>query len=119
MSDEHVKNIKKFIIEDLQKDDFFLNETYESVDGFIFISPSTLRLRYFGYKLLKDIYKNETFDLSERLTGKELMTLKNCVGWPYYLPTHNTTITLFTMKHSFILKLNGGDVKKWLSNLSK
>jgi hypothetical protein len=83
----------------------------------IFQSPGSLRLRPIGQSMMKGVYEWHEFPLEERLTGRELMTLKEKVGYPYFLPMNHTHIVLFTVKQSFVLKLNGGDVKKWLANL--
>ena len=52
-----------------------------------------------------------------KLNGRELLTLKNYVGWPYFLPQDHSYIILFTIKASFLLKLQGGHVKKWLAQI--
>lgn len=116
MAAEHIKPLKEFIFEELKRGSFGA-ETDKSLDGFIFLSPTTLRLRFSGFKALKEIYTHETFELEKRITGAELLTLKNYVTWPYYLPTNHSELHLFTIKQSFVLRLNGGDVKKWLKHL--
>ena len=118
MAAEHIKPLKEFIFDELIQGDFE-GETHDSLDGLIFMAPTTLRLRPFGFQALKKVYTHERFDLSEKLTGRELLTLKNHVTWPYYLPTNHGHLDLFTIKQAFILRLNGGDVKKWLKNLHK
>lgn len=114
MSEEHVNALKEFIYSELEKADYELTDRLKKD---IFISPKTLRLRFFGFNLLKRYYTYNTFELEERLTGRELLTLRDKVGWPYFLPTNHSHIELFTIKQSFVLKLSGGDVKKWLKNL--
>ncbi len=116
MAEEHIQPLKDFIFNDLD-DDLFPEETHKSLDGLMFNAPTTLRLTHFGYSILRNIYDHEKFPLEEKLTGRELLTLKNHVTWPYYLPGSHANLFLFTIKQSFVLKLNGGDVKKWLEHL--
>ena len=117
MSEDRVLELQEFIFKEVQEHGWE-NETFDSFVNLTFQSPKSLRLRLFGYGILKDVYKNEEFPLEERLTGRELLTLRDCVGYPYYLPANHSRIILFTVKQSFVLKLNGGDVKKWLKNLA-
>ena len=117
-SDEHIKDLKDFIFaqllaEGILKSDF----KREKLDLLVFQSIHSLRLRLLGYTMLKNIYDHERFELKEKLTGRELMTLKKHVAWPYYLPVNHSHIVLFTIKESFLLKLQGGDVKKWLAQV--
>lgn len=114
MSEERVSALKEFIYTELEKDGLLVDDEFKKQ---VFQSPNTIRLRYFGFMVLKRYYKYESFELEERLTGRELLTLRDNVGWPYFLPTNHSHISLFTIKQSFVLKLNGGDVKKWLKNL--
>lgn len=114
MSEERVNALKEFIYTELEKDGLLVDDEFKKQ---VFQSPNTIRLRYFGFMVLKRYYKYESFELEERLTGRELLTLRDNVGWPYFLPTNHSHISLFTIKQSFVLKLNGGNVKKWLKNL--
>jgi len=117
-SDEHIKELKEFIFDQLEEEGKILSEVdRDKLDLALFKSHGTLRLTKIGYMMLKAVYTNEKFALSKRLTGRELMTLKNDVGWPYFLPTDHSYIVLFTVKASFFLKLQGGDVKKWLKQI--
>lgn len=90
---------------------------YKKLDLAMFQSHTSLRLKRTGYMLLKTIYANEKFPLEKKLTGRELLTLKNHVGWPYFLPVDQSYIVLFTIKESFLLRLQGGNVKKWLKQI--
>jgi hypothetical protein len=83
----------------------------------VFQAPSTIRLRPFGFTLLKDLFDCYEFELQERLTGRELLALKNYVGLPYFLPVNGKRIFIFSAKSAFRLKLGGGDVKKWLNSM--
>ena len=116
MATEHIKPLKEFIFAELKQGDLE-GETDKSLDGLIFNAPTTLRLNQFGFHLLNQVYTHEAFQLERSLTGRELLTLKNYVTWPYYLPGNHSNLYLFTIKQAFVLKLNGGDVKKWLENL--
>ena len=113
---EHIQPLKDFIFDDLNIE-IFPEETHKSLDGLMFNAPTTLRLTHFGYNIMRNVYDHEKFPLEEKLTGRELLTLKNHVTWPYYLPGSHANLFLFTIKQAFILKLNGGAVKKWLDNL--
>jgi hypothetical protein len=114
MSENRIAALKEYIFNDLIE----VGNALEPNDiHLIFQSPKSLRLRPLGKSLLKGAYEHHDFPLEERLTGRELLTLRDCVGWPYFLPANHTHILLFTTKQSFVLKLNGGDVKKWLKNL--
>ena len=114
MSEERIEALKKHIIDELQQEGV---DTSGDFSKMLWQSPRSLRLRFFGYNILKRYYKYVDFPLEERLTGRELMTLKYDVQYPYYLPSNHSHLSLFTLKQSFVLKLNGGDVKKWLSDL--
>jgi hypothetical protein len=114
MSEERVTALREFIFSELEAVGLTVDDDFKKQ---MFQSPATIRLRYFGYMILKQYYEHESFDLDERLTGTELFTLRDKVGWPYFLPVNHSHVVLFTIKASFVLKLNGGDVKKWLKNL--
>lgn len=116
MAAEHIQPLKEFIFAELKQGDF-KDETDKSLDGLIFNAPTTLRLSRLGFYALNKVYDHEAFPLDDSLTGRELLTLKNHVTWPYYLPANHSNLYLFTIKQAFVLKLNGGDVKKWLENL--
>jgi len=115
MSDEHVKELKDFIFAELMNSNLTIDK--DLLDPLLFQSPTSLRLRNPGYHVLKNMYDNEKFELAEKLNGRELLTLKNDVGWPYFLPQDHSYIILFTIKASFLLKLQGGNVKKWLKQI--
>ena len=119
-SDDHVKELKDFIFKHMKQEGKLLSEVeHDKLDLALFQSHSSLRLKKTGYMLLKTVYDNEKFPLEKKLTGRELMTLKKHVGWPYYLPVDHSYIVLFTIKESFLLKLQGGNVKKWLEQIYK
>ena len=114
MTEDRIKALKEFIFNDLIE----AGNTLEPNDiHLIFQSPASLRLRPLGKSLLSGVYESHDFELEERLTGRELMTLRDKVGYPYFLPANHSHILLFTTKQSFVLKLNGGDVKGWLEKL--
>ena len=115
MSNDHVKELKDFIFAEIIEQGN-LSEGHH-LDALIFQSPTSLRLRNSGYHILKNLYDNEKFELESKLNGRELLTLKNDVGWPYFLPQNHSYIILFTIKASFLLKLQGGHVKKWLAQI--
>jgi len=115
MLDDHAKSLKQFIIDELHEAGHV--GTDEELDFAMFQSASSLRLRWTGYRALRELYEHEEFPLEEKLTGRELMTLKYDVGWPYFVPSNHSTLFLFTMKQSFMLKLQGGDVKRWLAEI--
>lgn len=117
-SDEHIKDLKDFIFAHLEKEGKLLSDVdRDKLDLALFKSHRSLRLTRVGYMMLKTVFDSEKFLLDERLSGRELMTLKNDVGWPYFLPVDHSYIILFTIKESFLLKLQGGNVKKWLENI--
>lgn len=116
-SEQHVRELKDFIFKQLHDADLIINTDSEKLDSALFQSPTSLRLRKPGYILLKAIYDHEKFPLESKLTGRELLTLKNDVGWPYFLPVDQSYLVLFTIKESFLLKLQGGNVKKWLAQI--
>ena len=115
MLDEHGTILKEFIINELQEAGH--DETNEELDNIMFQSISSLRLRWAGFKALRELYDHQEFPLDDKLTGRELMTLKNYVKWPYFLPSNQSSLYLFTIKQSFLLKLQGGDVKRWLAEI--
>ena len=115
MNEEHITALKEHIIKDLEAEGVDVSGDFSKM---LWQSPRSLRLRLFGFNVLKKYYKFVDFPLEDiRLTGRELMTLKYKVAYPYYLPTNHSHLSLFTIKQSFVLKLNGGDVKKWLADL--
>ncbi len=119
-SDEHIRELKDFIFKQLEEEGKLLSDIDRNkLDLALFQSHTSLRLTRTGYLLLKTVYTSEKFALNEKLTGRELLTLKNDVGWPYFLPVDNTYIVLFTIKESFYLKLQGGNVKKWLAQIHR
>lgn len=115
MTDDHVKSLKKFIFNELRENDY--EGEYAELDKQLFQSPSTLRVRAKGFYVIRAFYSHEEFPLEIKLTGRELMTLKNHVQWPYYLPANHRTLYLFSIKQAFLLKLQGGDVKRWLAEI--
>ena len=115
MSNEHIQQLKEFIFNRLREEGFTAED--KELDRLIFQTPSTLRLRKAGFFLLNKLYDSEEFMLEDRLSGRELLTLKKHIGWPYWLPQNQSRLVLFTVKESFYLKLQGGDVKKWLAQI--
>lgn len=115
MLEENSQLLKEFIFNEIREDG--LDDTDEELDHKVFQSPSSLRLRWAGFIVLRNLYDHEEFSLDEKLTGRELMTLKNYVQWPYFLPGDHSTLYLFTIKQSFLLKLQGSDVKRWLAEI--
>ena len=117
MSNDHIKELKEFIFKQLHDAELIIAVDYSKLDPVIFQSPVSLRLRKTGYLILSKLYDHEKFPLESKLNGRELLTLKKHVGWPYYLPIDHSYIVLFTIKESFLLKLQGGNVKKWLQQI--
>ena len=115
MLNETGELLKVFIFDELR--DAGIEGPNEELDNKFFQSFSSLRLRYPGFVALRGIYDHEEFPLDEKLTGRELITLKNHVQWPYFLPSNHHALYLFTIKQSFLLKLQGGDVKRWLAEI--
>lgn len=117
MLTEAGEQLKIFIFDELRERGY--EEDDDELDNKLFQSPHTLRLRWAGFHALRALYAQEEFPLEERLTGRELMTLKTYVPWPYFLPSNQSSLYLFTMKQSFLLKLQGGDVKRWLAEINE
>ncbi len=115
MLDEKGQLLKEFIFNEIQEGGDV--DTDKELDHKIFQSSSSLRLRWAGFVVLRKLYTHEEFPLDEKLTGRELMTLKNYVQWPYFLPSDHSSLYLFTIKQSFVLKLQGSDVKRWLAEI--
>lgn len=115
MIKHHICDLKEFIFNELHENGY--EGDYSELDKHLFQSPSTLRLRLKGFYAIRIFYSYEKFSLKTKLTGRELMTLKNHVQWPYYLPINYSTLYLFAIKQAFLLKLQGGDVKRWLSEI--
>ena len=110
--------IKRFVFDEV-REAFPEYQEYDDheLDLTIFNAPSTVRLRPFGFTLLKELYECYDFELDSPLNGKELLALKNYVGLPYFLPINQKRIHIFSSKNAFLLKLKGGDVKGWLNSL--
>lgn len=115
MLDTHSELLKAFIFNEIREGGHV--DTDEELDHKLFQSTSSLRLRWAGFRALRNLYDHEEFPLDEKLTGRELMTLKNYVRWPYFLPSNHGSLYLFTIKQSFLLKLQGCDVKHWLAEI--
>ncbi len=115
MIKHHICDLKEFIFNELHENGY--EGDYSELDKQLFQSPSTLRLRPKGFYAIRIFYSYEEFSLKTKLTGRELMTLKNHVQWPYYLPTNHSTLHIFAIKQAFLLKLQGGDVKRWLAEI--
>ena len=112
------KELKEFIFNEMREQfpELAHIDNHE-LDLKIFQAPSTVRLRPFGLVMLKQMYDCYDFELEKRLTGKELLALKNHVGTPYFLPTNQKRIFIFSSKSAFVLNLKGGDVKSWLRTI--
>jgi hypothetical protein len=110
---------KQAIFNDLRKElEPYSAFSDKELDTYIFRNPQTLRLRKEGYELLSKVYWSEKFDVSKtKLTGREILTLKNEVPLPYFLTAKY--LYLFSSKQAFILSLLKGDVHKWLEKLHK
>jgi hypothetical protein len=116
MSDDHTQELKAFIFDQLRAQGF--DSTNKDLDYLLFQTPVSLRLRKEGFLILRKLYDVEDFPLDKPLTGRELMTLKWHVRWPYFLPQNHSHLAIFsTVKDTFVLKLRGGDVKKWLAGV--
>lgn len=118
MIDDRITALKEFIFSEIRESKAVPEEVSDKeLDGFYFHATSNLRLRFAGYIILGSLFDHEKFPLEDKLTGRELLTLKNHVQWPYYLPVNHLYVSLFTIKQSFLLKLQGGDVKRWLAQI--
>lgn len=116
MSSDRTTELKEFIFDQLRAQGFA--STNKELDYLMFQTPYSLRLRKEGYLILRKLYDVEDFPLDEPLTGRELMTLKNYVSWPYFLPRDQTHLAIFSsVKDTFLIRLGGGDVKKWLASV--
>lgn len=111
--EDRVKYIKEQLFAEIRRCDTSLEDaTYQELDLAFFRNKKTIRLTPIGHHLLRKHFHSETFDLPTRLSGRDLIALKDKVGLPYYLG--RTTITLFSSKEIFKVKLIG-DVKEWLA----
>lgn len=106
--------IKKAVIAEVRKLESICSEASdEEVHNIIFRNSNSIRLKKSGWNILRRNFECEQFELSKKLTGKELIVLQNKLEWPYFLSAKN--IYLFSTKDIFTLRLMGGDVSKWLS----
>jgi|SRR6056297_818061 len=111
-------SLRQQILDEIRKEHpEFEPLTDRELDLKIFQAPSTIRLRPFGFTILREMFEVYEFELKERLTGKELLALKNYVGTPYFLQTNGKKIFIFSSKSAFRLGLGGGDVKRWLNSM--
>ncbi len=108
---------KLAIFADLRKEnEAYCQLTDKELDHLIFRNSQTLRLKKEGYDLLSKVYWSEKFDVgTTKLTGRELLTLKNAVPLPFFLTAKY--LYLFSSKQAFILSLLKGDIRKWLAKL--
>lgn len=115
-SNDRIPELKEFIFNRLRSEGF--DSTNKELDYLLFQTPLSLRLRKEGFLILRKLYDVEDFPLDKPLTGRELLTLKNYVCWPYFLPRDQSHLAIFsTVKDTFLIRLGGGDVKKWLASV--
>lgn len=112
------KELKEFIFQEIREQfPELATINNHDLDLKIFQAPTTIRLRPFGLVMLKQMYDCHEFELNDRLSGRELLALKNHVGMPYFLPTNQKRIFIFSSKSAFLLRLKGGDIKAWLQGI--
>jgi hypothetical protein len=80
----------------------------------LFMNTNTIRLHIRGFNFMKKYFECYDFAIDNRLSGADLLTLKRQVQFPYFLSAKR--LYVFSSKDAFVLKLNGGNVKKWLSS---
>jgi len=106
--------IKETIIAEVRKlDHRYESSTDAEIEKVVFRNTKTIRLRKSGWDILRKHFTSEKFELSRRLTGKELLILQKKMQYPYFLSAKN--LYLFSTRDIFKIRLMGGDVSKWLS----
>ena len=87
---------------------------YQTLDKMLFKNRLTIRLHLRGFNFMQKHFETFSFDLQTRLSGSDLLTLKQQIQFPYFLS--DKKLYIFSSKDAFVLKLNGGNVKKWLDS---
>lgn len=83
----------------------------------LFMCDTTLRLSYWGYKILKKHYKSYKFETDKSMTCGAFHAIESQITAPYYISEKN--IYLFGKKDAFISLLHGNDIKLMLEKASK
>lgn len=86
----------------------------QTLDKMLFKNRFTIRLHRRGYQFMQKHFENFSFDIQSKLSGSNLLTLKKHIQFPYFLS--DKKLYIFSSKDAFVLKLNGGNVKKWLDS---
>lgn len=80
----------------------------------LFMNKNTIRLHVRGFNFMKKHFECYDFAIDTKLSGADLLILKRQVQFPYFLSAKR--LYVFSSKDAFVLKLNGGNVKKWLAS---
>ncbi|PWU00479.1 MAG: hypothetical protein C5B52_08790 [Bacteroidetes bacterium] len=100
---EEVKNCKKK----------FADSTIESLYADFFLHESSLRLSYYGYNNIRDVFTPYPFSIDFVLKPRHLLGLAKAIKYPYFLST--TKLVLFSDSDALMIKLYG-NVGTFLDN---
>lgn len=115
-----IQEITDWLKAELEKDPLDVNSallaTRKISPGTIFHHDDSLRLRSFGFQLLKIYFDFEDFKIDkDPLTAGDLLALARVMNAPYYI--NKSKIYLFHHEHIVMCKMSGS-VALWLQNLS-
>jgi len=77
----------------------------EQLNQMIFYNPSSIRLTFQGFLLLKNIFTVYSFELDTTLKSRHHIGMSK-MSYPYYLTTKR--LILFSEMDAMVIKLHGG-----------
>ena len=77
-----------------------------------FRATTSVRLSYEGFCVLRRHFEHHRFDIERRLTGRELIQLRQQATWPFFLS--DRYVYLFCSRDVFVARLKGS-IHQWLA----
>jgi hypothetical protein len=106
--------LKKAILEEIKVKKVKLSaRDNESLAKEIFLNSSSLRLSYYGYTTIRDIFTPYSFEMDDTIRPKHLIVLAKSMKYPYYLSRNR--LILFSDSDALVIKLYG-NVNRFLEN---
>lgn len=90
----------------------FANSTDDELNQIIFHYPTSLRLSFRGFLVLKNIFTVYSFEMDMSLTAKHQIGMST-LTYPYYI--NPKRLILFSEMDALVVKLQGG-IKPFLEN---
>jgi hypothetical protein len=106
--------LKLAIIEEVKKSKRkFSDRDVATLNAEFFLQENTLRLSYYGYINIKDVFTPYPFELDYTIRPKHLIGLAKVMKYPYYLS--RMKLVLFSDSDAIMISLYG-DVRIFLEN---